>query len=91
MAGNFARAFRARPRRYRRRRLHIRCGCQANDVLGARPGLTEQLDDTPQRHRDLACHIGLIVALLVAPGLAGKHDPLAGTIDRDAVRKAAGF
>ena len=38
---------------------------------------------------DLPGHVGLIVALLVAAGLAGKHDPSAGTIDRDAVRKAA--
>ena len=58
---------------------------------GPRPGLAEQLDDPPQRHRDLTRHVRLIIALLVAAGLAGQHDPFAGTIDRDAVRKAAGF
>jgi len=58
---------------------------------GPAPGLAEQLDDPPQRGADLPGHIGLIVALLVAAGLAGQHDPAAGTIDRDAVRKAARF
>ena len=52
-------------------------------------GLAEQLDDPVQGGADLCGHIGLIVALLVAAGLAGQHDPSAGTIDRYAVGKAA--
>ena len=51
--------------------------------------IRQQLDDPPQRDGDLTGHIGLIVALLVAAGLAGQHHPFAGTIDFDAVRKAA--
>src|SRR5882672_6637262 len=62
---------------------------QPNDMLGAGAGLGQQLDDPPQRDGDLTGHIGLIVALLVAAGLAGQHYPFAGTIDFDAVRKAA--
>src|SRR5882672_8324173 len=62
---------------------------QANDMLGAGAGLGQQLDDPPQRDGDLTGHIGLIIALLVAAGLAGQHYPFAGTIDFDAVRKAA--
>src|ERR1700738_1122235 len=62
---------------------------QANDVLGPGPGLSEQLDDPSQRRPHLPRHNGLLVALPVAAGLAGKDDPSARTIDRDAVRKAA--
>jgi len=58
-------------------------------VLGTGAGLRKQLDDPAQRRPHLARHIGLIVPLLIAAGLAGKHDPSAGTIERDAVRKAA--
>jgi hypothetical protein len=58
-------------------------------VLGTGPGLYKQLDDPSQGHPDLSGHIGLIFAFLVASGLAGKDDPSAGTIDCDAVRKAA--
>ena len=61
------------------------------DMLGPRAGLAEQLDDPLQRDADLGCHIRLIVALLVAAGLAREHDPFAGTVNLDAVRKAAGF
>jgi hypothetical protein len=57
---------------------------QADDVLGTGPGLREQFDDPSQRDSDLSGHIGLIFTLLAA-GLAGQHDPSAGTIDRDAV------
>jgi hypothetical protein len=53
-------------------------------VLGTGPGLREQFDDPSQRDSDLSGHIGLIFTLLAA-GLAGQHDPSAGTIDRDAV------
>src|SRR5580700_2685703 len=62
---------------------------QADDVLGAGAGLAKQLHDPPQGVADLPAHIRLIFALLVAAGLAGQHDPAAGTIDLDAVRKAA--
>jgi len=58
-------------------------------VLGPGPGFTEQLDDPSQRDADLSGQIGLILALLVASGLAREDDPSAGAIDRDAVRKAA--
>ena len=62
---------------------------QANDVLGTGAGLRQQLDDPAQRDPDLRGHVGLVFALLVAAGLARQHDPSAGTIDLDAVRKAA--
>src|ERR1700687_3346130 len=45
---------------------------QANDVLRSRPGLRQELDDPSQRNGDLRGHIGLILALLVASGLAGQ-------------------
>ena len=54
-------------------------------MLGAGAGLGEQLHDPLQRAADLGGHVGLIVALLVAAGLAGQHDPFAGTVDLDAV------
>src|SRR5439155_18587618 len=63
--------------------------CETDDVLGTGAGLRKQLDDPAQRRSDLAGHIGLIVTLLVAAGLAGEYDPSASTIERDAVRKAA--
>src|ERR1700682_1367874 len=62
---------------------------EANDVPGTCSGLGKQLDDPSQGRPDLPGHIGLIFTLLVASGLAGKDDPSAGTIDRDAVREAA--
>jgi hypothetical protein len=58
-------------------------------VLGTGAGLRKQLDDLVQRRPHLARHIGLIIPLPVAAGLAGQYDPSAGTIERDAVRKAA--
>jgi hypothetical protein len=64
---------------------------QADDVLGTGPGLREQPDDPSQRHSNLPGHIGLVLPLLVATGLASEHDPSAGTIDCNAVRKAARF
>jgi hypothetical protein len=60
-------------------------------MFGTGAGLAEQLDDAFQRGAHLPGHVGLILALLIAAGLAGKHDPFAGAIDHDAVRKAAGF
>jgi hypothetical protein len=66
--------------------------CQADNVLGACPRLREQLDDPPQRHADLRCHIaGRIFALVIASGLACKHDPSSGTIEHNAVGEAARF
>src|ERR1700731_2082537 len=62
---------------------------EPDDVLGPGAGLRKQLDDPAQRRSDLPGHVGLIVTLLVTAGLAGKHDPSAGAIERDAVRKAA--
>src|SRR5882724_2582190 len=64
---------------------------QANDVFGTGAGLSKQLDDPLQRGADLGGHIRLVVALFVTAGLSGQHDPFAGTVDFDAVRKAAGF
>jgi hypothetical protein len=57
-------------------------------MLGASSGLSQQLDDPSQRYPDLPGHVWLIVSLFVASGLAGKDDPSAGTINRDAVGKA---
>jgi hypothetical protein len=54
-------------------------------VLGTGPRLRQQSDDPSQRRPDLRGHIGLIFALVVASGLAGKHDPSAGIVDGDAV------
>ena len=58
-------------------------------MLGAGPGLGEQLDDPSQGNPDLSGHVRLILALLIASGLTGKNDPSARTIDFDAVGKAA--
>jgi hypothetical protein len=63
--------------------------CQADNVLRSGPGLRKQLDDPLQRDRHLRRQIGLILALFVAAGLAGKHDPSASTIDLEAMRKTA--
>src|ERR1700675_730089 len=52
---------------------------QADDVLGTGASLREQLDDPAKRDPALPGQVGLIFALLVAAGLAGKHDPAAGT------------
>jgi len=54
-------------------------------MLRTGPGLREQFDDPPQRNCDLPGYIGLIFTLVVAAGLTGKHDPLAGTIDHNAM------
>jgi hypothetical protein len=59
-------------------------------MLRTSSGLCQQLDDPSQRDRNLPGHIGLIFTLVVASGLAGKDDPSAGTIDRDAVQKRRG-
>src|SRR5712671_633147 len=64
---------------------------QAYDVFGAGARLSQQLDDPFQGRADLGGHVGLILPLLVATGLAGQHDPFAGTVDLDAVRKTAGL
>jgi hypothetical protein len=56
---------------------------------GPAPASASSFDDPSQGHPDLPGHIGLIFPLLVASGLAGKDDPSAGTIERDAVREAA--
>src|SRR5713226_8943489 len=45
-----------------------------DDVFGTRARLRQQLDDPSQRLPDLPGHIGLIFALVVASGLAGKDD-----------------
>jgi hypothetical protein len=58
-------------------------------MLGTGPRLGQQLDDPAQRCCDLPGHVWLIFPLLIAAGLAGKHDPSAGTIERDAVREGA--
>src|SRR3954454_5066567 len=64
---------------------------QAHDMLRSGPGLAKQLDDPLQRGSYLGGHVGRIVALLVAAGLARQHDPFAGTVNFDAVREAAGL
>jgi hypothetical protein len=71
--------------------LLVRYQRQANDVLRTSAGLAEQLDDAFQRGADLPHHVGLIVTFFVAAGLAGEHDPFAGTVDHDAMGKAARF
>ena len=58
---------------------------------GSRAGFSKQLDDALQRRADLGGHVRGIIALLVAAGLAGQHDPFAGAVDLDTVREAAGF
>src|SRR6185437_8262739 len=62
---------------------------EPNDVLGTGAGLGKQLDDPTQGNPHLCGHVRLVIPLLIAPGLAGEHDPSAGTIDRDTVREAA--
>ena len=56
---------------------------------GPAPASANSLMIRRKRDADLGGHVGRIFALLVAAGLAGQHDPAAGTVDRDAVRKAA--
>ena len=58
---------------------------------GSSAGFAKQLDDALQRRADLGGHVRGIIALLVAAGLAGQHDPFAGAVDLDTVREAAGF
>ena len=58
-------------------------------MFGSRAGFPKQLDDPLQRRADLPGHIGGIVALLAAAGLAGEHDPFAWAVDLDAM--AAGI
>ena len=60
-------------------------------MFGAGAGLAEQLDDAFQRGADLPGHVALILARLIAAGLARKHDPFAGAVDHNAVGKAARF
>src|SRR5689334_21626114 len=62
-----------------------------HDVLRARAGFAQELDDPLQPASDLRGEIGRIVALLVAAGLAGQNNPFAGAVDHDTMRKAARF
>src|ERR1700722_292879 len=62
---------------------------QANDMFGPGAGLLQQFDNPVQGDGDLRGHVRLIFALLVAPGLTGKDNPLAGALNRNAVRKTA--
>src|SRR5439155_25535300 len=50
---------------------------QADDVLWPGASFSKELDDALQRGADLGGHVRGIVALLVAAGLAGQHDPFA--------------
>jgi len=54
-------------------------------------GLCQELDDPPQRGRDLGCEIRRIFALLVAAGLARQHHPSAGALDLHTMGKTARF
>jgi hypothetical protein len=60
-------------------------------VPGAGFGFGQERDDLSQRDGDLSGQVGWILALVATCGLAGKHDPPAGTLERDAVRKASRF
>src|SRR5260370_5203508 len=62
---------------------------EADDVLGTGARLREQLDDSPQRDRDLPGHVGPIFTLLVAAGLAGQHSPSPWPIYPDTARETA--
>src|ERR1700730_18361913 len=58
---------------------------------GPGPAPPQQLEDPPECYAALRRHVGQIVALLVAAGLSRQHDPSAGSVEFDAMRKPARF
>src|SRR4051794_19038428 len=64
---------------------------EPQDMLGPGARLLEKPDDPAQCVADLSRHVGRVFTLFISTGLARKHDPSAGRVDNDTVRKAAGL